>query len=703
MSDHALLVLASAITQLAEAIRGITCARRRVASPSPDPPRAISPASSPDPNLEDYYSWVDSDLPAELLALGRQRLSDKPPGVRSRCESAFFAGQKARAAIDSDSVYSPRAKASGAKNRVWVVLRSTLADPFQASSLDTVHSVVGRAADPLLILEAFDSLTEVEIYCAGEDEHLLVLTPPEEYIAAGKMPSCLAFPVLPRQGGMLLAIPLGYLSEEAVDDATQSPEEGSLLGPAKDFEANLIEEDDDGAEVYVGSTETFLVIDMADRILSFLREYDPVVDPSGENEPYSLLNPPAIVKVAEIMPGVQTWIENLAAAPRLNFYSAREEPEAAKAAPKRAAPKRVTTALLAQKVDTLTEQLQALATSHQALLAEKSSASATPVPVQSKGVPMQATLPALSAGLGQPPTADVRKAAAIVGPPPRAKPPAAVEPPSQAELLSGLGASGVFVDPAAMDPQVNVSHALLQQSSAITALVTQLASDGFDLSASSSASPSVLSRGVAKREKMQRELAERSSNYFMQVQQQMFRRMNPGKPVPRNETELAASPPSMATYLERNGGFKNNRDAALVMWMLAHAVDAASAGDFHQTKEYLALMSASMEQSVLDGGWSVAYLLSLLDEPPVQLYADRPIALSSLGRPFAGLVPQQWASTSLAYLKEIEVLQTKKQDTKTAPKATSPADPGGPPSPKRRPKFPKKPKAGGEASPSSST
>lgn len=115
--------------------------------------------------------------------------------------------------------------------------------------------------------------------------------------------------------------------------------------------------------------------------------------------------------------------------------------------------------------------------------------------------------------------------------------------------------------------------------------------------------------------------------------------MYPGKPVPRSEAELAAANLQMTTYLQRTGGFRGNTEAALVMWQLAHAMDAASSGDFELTKEYLALMSVSLEQSVLDGSWTVAYLLSLLEEPPVQLFTERSTAMSSLGRPFAGLCP----------------------------------------------------------------
>ena len=100
-------------------------------------------------------------------------------------------------------------------------------------------------------------------------------------------------------------------------------------------------------------------------------------------------------------------------------------------------------------------------------------------------------------------------------------------------------------------------------------------------------------------------------------------------------------------------------------------------------------MAASLDQAALDGNWSIAYLISLLEEPPSQMMSEKQNPLSSLGRPFAGMVPAQWSAVALAYLREMDLLQNRKNESKIA-KPVKREDPT--PSPKRRPKFPKKPK-----------
>ena len=57
-------------------------------------------------------------------------------------------------------------------------------------------------------------------------------------------------------------------------------------------------------------------------------------------------------------------------------------------------------------------------------------------------------------------------------------------------------------------------------------------------------------------------------------------------------------------------------------------------------RELVALTVVSLEQSAIDqGDWSLAFLLSLVAEPPVQMFQDRMVSMSPHGRPFAPLCP----------------------------------------------------------------
>ena len=93
--------------------------------------------------------------------------------------------------------------------------------------------------------------------------------------------------------------------------------------------------------------------------------------------------------------------------------------------------------------------------------------------------------------------------------------------------------------------------------------------------------------------------------------------------------------------------------------------------------------------------------------PPATVFTERVANMPGLERPFSPLVPQQWAACALAFLKEVDVLSTKKTELKIprvvppkpgAPKPSDP-DPAESPSPRRRPKFPKKPKGSPDPKP----
>jgi hypothetical protein len=111
---------------------------------------------------------------------------------------------------------------------------------------------------------------------------------------------------------------------------------------------------------------------------------------------------------------------------------------------------------------------------------------------------------------------------------------------------------------------------------------------------------------------MQQELASGSSSFFMQVEQQLFRRLNPSRPMPKTDADLMGSGVTLTSYLEKFGGYKVRQDYGLLMWILAHAFDAGAQGDNHMMREHLSLAICCLEQANLDGSWNLAYILSLL-------------------------------------------------------------------------------------------
>ena len=198
---------------------------------------------------------------------------------------------------------------------------------------------------------------------------------------------------------------------------------------------------------------------------------------------------------------------------------------------------------------------------------------------------------------------------------------------------------------------------------------------------------------------MMSDLALGKSHYFLQFQQQLHRRMHPTKPVPDTLEQCAASDVSLLVYLERYGGYRQQKELGYVMWLLGHIVDAAARGDLQQIREHVALTTCAVEQAAKDGGdWNLAFMLALVSDPPAAMFQEKMMSMTSSGRAFGPLTPAPWAATALSYMKEIEILTTRKAEVKKTredpkgggDKDTSPT--GGPASPKRRQRFPKKPK-----------
>ena len=143
----------------------------------------------------------------------------------------------------------------------------------------------------------------------------------------------------------------------------------------------------------------------------------------------------------------------------------------------------------------------------------------------------------------------VSKAAKIAGPPPKVRAPILAMPSPGHLPHADASLSG------GQDP---VLLALTQQSTAISSLVSHLAAGDsmVELGSGAASSSSSSTKGVQRRERLQ------------------SKRMHPARPQPKSLVELQGSGLSMFQYLERFGGYRNQKGAGLTLWLLGHVVDS---------------------------------------------------------------------------------------------------------------------------------
>ena len=182
---------------------------------------------------------------------------------------------------------------------------------------------------------------------------------------------------------------------------------------------------------------------------------------------------------------------------------------------------------------------------------------------------------------------------------------------------------------------------------------------------------------------------------MLQVSQQALRRLAPSEASPASRPELAGRGPVFTAYAERFGGYGSQRSLGIVFWLLANIADTMLSGDTAGAEELMALALISVEQAAQDNGsWDIGYLLSLQEDPPHQLFQSRPSSQNPRLRAFGGLTPQAWATTTLSYIREIDLIQTRRAEAVGGARAkASGAEAEGQqqPKPPRRPRFPKNP------------
>ena len=538
----------------------------------------------------------------------------------------------------------------------------------------------------------------------GFHEPYVLSWPPGSEMVPDELLHGLCMVVMKRPGGLLLAVPTGFIPLETLQ--TASLEAGdSLLGPHTVLTVpgvSMVEE----VPVPLGADIEVLVVDVGDEVQSSLTLFS--ASDVEEGRLVGFAEDRAVLPQADqLMAFAQEWIA-VANSSKTAFYSAEEvqetevtlpllpktkakakAPEKARASEKA---KKPSPQLVAEHILNLSKMMPAMQTQLQAIQQQQEVLQQAVVS-QSMSPPTRARQVSISMPM--------QNFAKIVGSPPRVKGAPAVamtSTPKAPPLPQGaLDSSLTLQEQAEEESPIGgrgdaLALAVLEQSKALTSLVAQLQQGGDPLLDAQHLPSGSSSRGAAGRERLQKELGGRSGGFFLQVLLNAYRRMKPAAVLPQSLEELSQTDFSLCQYLERYGGYGQARELGLIQYMLSFVADAAMKGEMEGVREHLALTLVAIEQASQDNGrWELAYQLCLLEDPPSTIFSYRSTSAmaATTGRvkAFSPLCPQKWATIALAYTKEIDYIQSRRTEaskSSTAPPLQPPL-----PSPKKRGKFPK--------------
>ena len=517
----------------------------------------------------------------------------------ARTDRAFRSGRLAKESLRIGASYH-QAEGIGLQLAHWIVLRApSSTSPCRVTTKKDLNKLLGQnKAGPLPFARPSHPFLQIFCVAVDGDPSLLVLEIPESIGPETTGCNSFALPLMQRRGGLLLVVPMGAIDrDKLVDEMTSDGED--LLGPSESFIAELAVEEDGGATVLIGVKCRFMVVD-SDQVLSFAKEYVPEEDDVKDIVLFNDEHPSALPTLVEIPEQVMEWTRGDHAG-RAHFYSAPEaEPMPSPAPktppPKKATQKRITNATMMDQLSALQAQVQALVNAQAVGVQQTTEVAEGPTaPGVGKqlGVPK---MPALSSpsyvdgAFGKESSSFGWTTSEIYGGFPGPVKSRVVMPKDEPkDWKDGAAASG--------DPLL---HAISQQGSALTALVAHLAASSSDrmndLSGNAATSLSSSTKGVQRRERLQ--------DFYLQLLQQLHRRMFPSRALPKTEEEFQGTDLSLLQYLERFGGYKNQRETGLTLWLLGYVLDALIQNDVAKAQEHLALTIAALEQTGVDGDWT---------------------------------------------------------------------------------------------------
>ena len=122
-------------------------------------------------------------------------------------------------------------------------------------------------------------------------------------------------------------------------------------------------------------------------------------------------------------------------------------------------------------------------------------------------------------------------------------------------------------------------------------------------------------------------------------------------------------PPDPQEYLERTGGYANQRTLGLIAWMVADILKSLWEDDPEAAMDRAALTLMMVDQANLDGGqMDLAWLLGLSEEPPAGVFARPTQSGVPNSRAFTPLASPQMVTSAIAYLRELDTLQTRRSE-----------------------------------------
>lgn len=537
----------------------------------------------------------------------------------------------------------------------------------------------------------------------------------------------MALIVLRRQTGMLLALPVGVFSEETLAAGAQAESGGEIgLSHQASVSAGIkldLADDAMPDPLLDGSMVDVLLVDVASNLADLLVPFDPqvhtmdIMHTFNANEPNLM---PLPLDLAQVTWG---WINEPGSGDLVAFYSAEEaelvpetpmdspsaaplhsgrrrplpngggggQPDAPKSQPRKAP--RPTVASLAASLDQVTSTLPAMVAQMEKLSARteameqqlrgdvsRPSALKTPLGVSAMNGLSAPSVRASAVAKEFP----VPKSSAQIGSLPGAHKSYVAQELQQLEEERETGTESA-----------DLARAMLVQSQALSSLVQQLS--GADPIQDLSTTGSTLStKGAQGRMKLQQELAAHRGTFFQSVLQSMARRMQPARPAEQTPSELALRGVTPTAYVERFGGYGRNKDLGCLQWQVAMILDHLQNENIAAAKDSAALLAVCLEQAALDSGrLDIGLLLSLSEDPPSGVFQNRATTSYARGRAFAPLADQRWVTVALAFIKEMDLIATKRQDAIGVKPDRDTSAASSNPAPKR---TPKKTKGGGKES-----